>query len=108
MIIMNIDDSLAIKPRATNWEEPAKTIDDSAKAPYIERSLLWDRVPYIIPNGMAPIIRGIVSITPLVNSIFWLLDIIYRIFFMNENYHRLHDTIKLAEKYIFRQKLRWE
>ena len=70
MIIMNIDDSLAIKPRTTNWEEPAKTNDDSAKAPYIERLIFWDRVPYIIPNGMAPIIRGIVSITPLVNSIF--------------------------------------
>lgn len=67
---MKIDDPLAIRPKATNWEDPAKTIDDSANAPYIERSLLWDRVPYIIPNGMAPIIRGIVSITPLVNSIF--------------------------------------
>ena len=108
MIIMNISDSLAIKPRTTNWEEPAKTNDDSAKAPYIERLIFWDRVPYIIPNGMAPIIRGIVSITPLVNSIFWLLDIICGIFFTNENYHRLHDVIKLAEKYIFRQKLRWE
>ena len=68
---MKIDDPLAIRPKATNWEDPAKTIDDSANAPYIERSLLWERVPYIIPNGMAPIIRGIVSITPLVNSIFF-------------------------------------
>ena len=105
---MKIDDPLAIRPKATNWEDPAKTIDDKANAPYIERSLLWDRVPYIIPNGMAPIIRGIVSITPLVNSIFWLLDIIFGIFFTNENYHRLHDSIKLTEKYIFRQKMRWE
>ena len=42
---MNIDDPLAIRPKATNWEEPAKTIDDNAKAPYIERSLLCDKVP---------------------------------------------------------------
>ena len=58
----------AIMPTAINWAEPAKTIEDNPTVVAIERPLLIDKVPKIIPKGMAPTISGTMSRAPAHNS----------------------------------------
>jgi hypothetical protein len=53
---------------AINWDDPANTNADIAKAPPTERPLLEARVPKIIPKGIAPTISGKISLAPVQNS----------------------------------------
>lgn len=54
----------ATSPRAINWAEPANTKADIAIVPINDMPLLIARVPKIKPNGMAPTIKGNVSLAP--------------------------------------------
>ena len=51
-----------------NCAEPANTIAENANAPNIDNPTLSARVPKMIPNGIAPTIKGKVSRIPEINS----------------------------------------
>jgi hypothetical protein len=58
----------ATKPVAINCAEPAKTKADMRLAPVAEMPLLIASAPKMMPNGVAPITKGIVARTPAQNS----------------------------------------
>jgi hypothetical protein len=51
-----------------NCAEPANTIAENANAPNRDNPPLSARVPKMIPNGIAPTIKGKVSRIPEINS----------------------------------------
>ena len=58
-----------LKANAEGATALGKQIAEKAKAPQRESPPLSERVPKIIPNGIAPTINGKVSRTPLQNSV---------------------------------------